>query len=77
MIKNIRIFGNVIIDFFRKQKHDTEPLHLIDEHSITATHACPSRDVLRAERRSRLRDAIRDLPPMRRCVFLLYSLLPL
>ena len=67
-----RIAENVIIDFFRKQKHDTEPLHLIDEDRITATGACPSVSVLRAECRSRLREAIRDLPPMRLRVFCLY-----
>ena len=67
-----RIAENVIIDFFRKQKDDTEPLHLIDEARITETDVCPSRDVLRAELRSQLREAIRDLPPMRRRVFCLY-----
>ena len=67
-----RIAENVCIDFFRKQKHDTEPLHVIAEDRITATEACPSRALERAELRSRLRDAIRDLPPMRRRVFCLY-----
>jgi len=32
-----RIAENVCIDHFRKQKHDTDPLHLIDEHRITDT----------------------------------------
>ncbi len=67
-----RIAENVIIDFFRKQKDDTEPLHLIDEGRITATAACPSVYIERAELRSQLREAIRDLPPMRRRVFCLY-----
>ena len=39
-----RIAENVCIDHFRKQKHDTEPLHLIEERRVTQTHPCPSRD---------------------------------
>ena len=67
-----RIAENVIIDHFRKQPHETEPLHMIDEGRITATAACPSVYIERAELRSQLRDAIADLPPMRRRVFCLY-----
>ena len=67
-----RIAENVIIDHFRKQKHETEPLHLIDEDRITATSPCPSLALERAELRGHLRSAIRDLPPMRRRVFCLY-----
>ena len=67
-----RIAENVISDHFRKPQHDTEPLHLIDEGRITDTAACPSVYIERAELRSQLREAIRDLPPMRRRVFLLY-----
>ena len=51
---------------------DTEPLHLIDEARITETEVCPSVCLERAELRSQLREAMRDLPPMRRRVFLLY-----
>ncbi len=36
-----RIAENVCIDYFRKQKHDTEPLHAIDECRITETHPDP------------------------------------
>ncbi len=62
----------VIIDLFRKQQHETEPLHLIDEGRITATAACPSVYIERGELREHLREAIADLPPMRRRVFCLY-----
>ena len=69
-----RIAENHVIDYFRKQKHapSLEPLHEISEHHITQTAACPSRDLERAELRRHLRDAIAELPPMRRRVFLLY-----
>ncbi|MYA58819.1 sigma-70 family RNA polymerase sigma factor [Candidatus Poribacteria bacterium] len=39
-----RIAENVCIDYFRRQKHDTEPLHLIEERRVTQIHPCPSRD---------------------------------
>lgn len=67
-----RIAENVITDFFRKRKVDTEPLHLIDENRITETGTCPSRDVERAELREHLQKALGALTPMRRRVFLLY-----
>ncbi len=63
---------NVIIDHFRKQQPETEVLHLIDEVRITATAACPSVYIERGELREHLREVLRDLPRMRRCVFLLY-----
>ena len=67
-----RIAENVITDFFRKGKVDTEPLHLIDECRITETDPCPSRDVERAELRQLLQAALTVLTPIRRRVFLLY-----
>lgn len=67
-----RIAENVCIDYFRKQKHDTEPLHLIEERRVTQTHPCPSRDVERAELRKHLRAALQQLTPLRKQVFLLY-----
>ena len=67
-----RIAKNVCIDFFRKRKDDTDPLHLIDEGRITDTETCPSRDIERAELRQQLREAIRELTPIRRRVFCLY-----
>ncbi len=68
-----RIAENVIKDHFRKQKHrDTDPLHTVDEHRITDTHTCPSRDIERQELRQHLRTAIAQLTPLRRRVFCLY-----
>ncbi len=68
-----RIAENVCIDYFRQQKHrDTEPLHAISEHRITATHPCPSQELERAELRQQLRAAIAELPLLRRRVFCLY-----
>ena len=69
-----RIAENHVIDFFRKQKHTEtlEPLHVLSEHRIIDTAACPSVDLERGELRKQLRAAIRELPPMRRRVFLLY-----
>ena len=67
-----RIAENVCIDFFRKQKHDTEPLHAVDERRIIHTHTCPSRDIERQELRQHLRVAIAQLTPLRRRVFCLY-----
>lgn len=67
-----RIAENVIADFFRKRKVDTEPLHLIDENRITETVTCPSRGVERAELREHLQKALTALTPIRRRVFLLY-----
>lgn len=71
-----RIAENVCIDYFRKQKHkhdlDSVPLHAIEQHRLTETVPCPSRDLLRQELRLLLRDAIAHLTPLRRRVFLLY-----
>ena len=67
-----RIAENVCIDHFRRQKYNTEPLHLIDENRITETDPCPSRDVERAELREHLQKALTALTPIRRRVFLLY-----
>ena len=67
-----RIAENVCTDHFRRQKHNTEPLQLIDENRITETVPCPSQDVERAELREHLQKALRTLTPIRRCVFLLY-----
>ena len=67
-----RIAENVITDFFRKRKVDTEPLHLIDECRITETDPCPSHAVERAELREHLQKALTALTPIRRHVFLLY-----
>lgn len=67
-----RIAENVCIDYFRRQKYNTEPLHLIDENRITKTDPCPSRDVERAELREHLQKALTELTPIRRHVFLLY-----
>ena len=67
-----RIAENVCIDFFRRQKYHTEPLHLIDETRITETDLCPSRSVERAELREHLQTALTALTPIRRHVFLLY-----
>ena len=58
-----RIAENVCIDYFRKQRHDIAPLHAIEEHHITETIPCPSRDILRQELRLLLRDAIAHLTP--------------
>ena len=69
-----RIAENVCIDYFRKQKHDIEPLHLIEERRVTQTHPCPSRDVERGELRKHLRTAIQQLTPLRRQVFCGYYL---
>jgi len=67
-----RIAENVCTDHFRRQKYNTEPLHLIDENRITETVLCPSRDVERAELRKHLQKALTELTPIRRRVFLLY-----
>ena len=67
-----RIAENVCIDHFRRQKYNTEPLHLIDENRITDTDPCPSRAVERAELREHLQKALTALTPTRRRVFLLY-----
>lgn len=67
-----RIAENVCADHFRRQKYNTEPLHLIDENRITKTVPCPSRDVERAELRGHLQKALTALTPIRRHVFLLY-----
>ena len=61
-----RIAENVCIDHFRRQKYNTEALHLIDENRITETAPCPSRDVERAELREHLQKAITALTPIRR-----------
>ena len=67
-----RIAENVCIDYFRKQKHDTKPLHLIDESYITDTYPSPGRDLQRKELRAHLSDAITHLTPTRKHVFLFY-----
>ena len=67
-----RIAENVCIDYFRKQKHDTEPLHAIDERRIPQTHSDPCRDLERQELRAYLRAAIQRLTQTRKQVFLLY-----
>ena len=67
-----RIAENVCTDHFRRQKYNTEPLHLIDENCITETDPCPSRDVERSELREHLQKALTALTPIRRRVFLLY-----
>ena len=67
-----RIAGNVCIDYFRKQKHDTEPLHTVDERRITEMHPDPCRDLERQELRAYLRAAIQRLTQTRKQVFLLY-----
>lgn len=68
-----RIAENLCIDYFRRQKHrDTESLDTLEEHHISDTHSCPSRDIERAELREHLRAAVADLTPLRRRVFLLY-----
>lgn len=69
-----RIAENVSIDYLRKQKHDTGPLHLIPTDRITDTHACPSQDILRQECRETLKNAIKRLTETRRKVFVLYYL---
>ena len=61
-----RIAENVCIDYFRQQKHDTEPLHEISEHRITATDTCPSQDLLRQELRDTLKNALDCLTKPRR-----------
>ena len=67
-----RIAENVCIDHFRRQKYNTEPLHLVDENRITETAPCPSHAVERAELREHLQKALTALTPIRRRVFLLY-----
>ena len=67
-----RIAENVCTDHFRRQKYNTEPLHLIAENRITETVPCPSRDLERAELRMHLQTALTALTPIRRRVFLLY-----
>lgn len=70
-----RIAENVCIDFFRKQKvsrNAIEPLHTVDERSITDTHPSPCQDLEREELRFYLRAAIQRLTQTRKQVFLLY-----
>ena len=69
-----RIAENVITDHFRRQKHihAVDPLHLIDTSRITETHPSPCRDLERVELRAQLREAIAQLTPIRRRVFVLY-----
>ena len=67
-----RIAENVCTDHFRRQKYNTEPLHLIAENRITETAPCPSHAVERAELRQLLQAALTVLTPIRRRVFLLY-----
>ena len=69
-----RIAENVCIDFFRKQKEkrNIEPLHAIDEHRITHTYPSPCRDIERQELREVLRNALAELTPIRKEVFLRY-----
>ena len=67
-----RIAENVCTDHFRRQKYNTEPLHLVDENRIIETVSCPSQDVERAELREHLQKALTALTPIRRRVFLLY-----
>ena len=67
-----RIAENVCTDYFRRQKYNTEPLHLIDENRITETVPCPSQEVERAELREHFQTALTALTPIRRRVFLLY-----
>ena len=67
-----RIAENVCTDHFRRQKYNTEPLHLIAENRINETDPCPSRDLERAELRMHLQTALTALTPIRRRVFLLY-----
>ena len=67
-----RIAENVIIDHFRKQKQDTDPLHTVDERLLTERCPCPSRESERQELRQFLRTAIAHLTPLRRRVFCLY-----
>lgn len=67
-----RIAENVCTDHFRRQRYNTEPLHLIDENRIIETVPCPSRDAERAELRVLLQTALTALTPIRRRVFLLY-----
>lgn len=67
-----RIAENVCTDHFRRQKYNTEPLHLIDENRITETVPCPSQEVERAELREHFQTALTALTPIRRRVFLLY-----
>ena len=67
-----RIAENVCIDYFRKQKHDTQPLHTTDERRFIETHPDPCRDLERQELRAYLRAAIQRLTDTRRQVFLLY-----
>ncbi len=67
-----RIAENVCIDHFRKQKHDTDPLHTVEEHHITRIVPCPSRDIERQELRLHLKNALECLTATRRLVFVLY-----
>ncbi len=69
-----RIAENVIKDYFRRQTHACEPLHLIDERRITETSPCPSRDIERQDLREQLHASIAELTPLRRQVFSLYYL---
>ncbi len=68
-----RIAENVCIDHFRKQKHDTEPLHAIDERNIIEIHPSPCQVLLHKELQEHLTAAIVELPPIRRHVFRLYK----
>lgn len=69
-----RIAKNVCTDAFRKEKkeHAIESLHAIDEHLITTTHPSACQDIERQELSKMLRNAIDELTPTRKEVFLLY-----
>ncbi len=69
-----RIAENVCIDYFRKQKkaYAIESLHTVAENRITDTYPSPYRDLQRKELREILRNAIAELTPTRKQVFLLY-----
>lgn len=69
-----RIAENLCTDAFRRQKkeHTIESLHSIDERYITATHPSACRDIERQELWEIIRNAIAELTPTRKEVFLLY-----
>ena len=69
-----RIAENVCIDYFRKQKKEYafESLHTVAESRITDTYPSPCRDLQRKELRAHLSNAIAQLTPVRKQVFLLY-----
>ena len=73
-----RIAENVCIDFHRRQKHTNdisiEPLHTVAEHRITNTYPSPCQDIERRELQQMFRNAIANLTPIRKQVFLLYYL---